>query len=74
MQGNQKTSGPMGQIGKWVFIALWYCPRAEMSLRCRQNFPGKEECFFGQLSTAVCPSIWLLKICQISKKKAIFSM
>jgi hypothetical protein len=22
MQGNQKTSGPMGQIGKWVFIAL----------------------------------------------------
>jgi hypothetical protein len=50
MQRNLETGGPLGQVGDWVFIAFFvYCPRVEMSLRCRQ-FPGKEKCLLGQLS------------------------
>jgi hypothetical protein len=42
-----KTSGPVGQVGNWVFIAFFlYCLRAEMSLRA----PGKEKYLLGQLS------------------------
>jgi hypothetical protein len=25
------TGGPVGQVGNWVFIAFFYCPRVEMS-------------------------------------------
>jgi hypothetical protein len=32
------------------FYSLFYCLRAEMSLRCKQKFPGKEKCLRGQLS------------------------
>jgi hypothetical protein len=31
------------QIGNWVFIAFFYCPRAEMSLGCKQTFVSWEE-------------------------------
>jgi amino acid permease len=37
MQGNLETSGPVGQVGDWVFIALFVywgdISRVEMSLR-----------------------------------------
>jgi hypothetical protein len=48
-QQNLETSGPVGQVGNWVFIAFFYCPRVEMSLMCKQKFPGKEKCLLGQL-------------------------
>jgi hypothetical protein len=35
MQGDLETSGPMGQVGNWAFITFLYCPRVEMSLRCK---------------------------------------
>jgi hypothetical protein len=38
------TQKPVGHVGDWVFIAFLHCLRAEMSLRCRQRFPGKERC------------------------------
>jgi hypothetical protein len=50
MQRDQETSGPMGQVGDWVFIAFLYCLRVEMSLRCKQKFSGKEKCLLDQLS------------------------
>jgi hypothetical protein len=51
VQGDPETSGPMGQVGNWVFIALvLYCPRAEMSLRRKQTFPREEKCLLGQFS------------------------
>jgi hypothetical protein len=50
MQQDQKTGGPVGQVGNWVLIAFFfYCPRVEMSLRCKQMFPGKK-CLLNQLS------------------------
>jgi hypothetical protein len=48
--GDLETDGPMVQVGNWVFIALLYYLRVEMSLRCKQKFPGKEKCLLGQLS------------------------
>jgi hypothetical protein len=36
MQLDPETSGPIGQVGNWVFIAFFYCPRVEMSLRYKQ--------------------------------------
>jgi hypothetical protein len=51
MQGDPETSGPLGQIGDWVFIALFvYCPRVELSLWCKQKFPRKERCLLDHLS------------------------
>jgi hypothetical protein len=50
MQRDPETGGPMGEVGDWVFIAFLYCQREEMSLRCKQKFPGKEKCLLGQLS------------------------
>jgi hypothetical protein len=43
-----KTGGPIGQVGNWAFIDFFIVQ--EMSLRCRQKFPGKEKCLLGQLS------------------------
>jgi hypothetical protein len=48
MQWDPETSGSMDQIGSWVFVAIFYCLRVEMSLRCKQIFPGKEKCLLGQ--------------------------
>jgi hypothetical protein len=50
MQGDPESGGPVGHVGNWVFIAFLYCLRAEMSLRYKQKFPGKEKCLLGQLS------------------------
>jgi hypothetical protein len=50
MQQDPETGGPVGQVGNWVFIAFFYCLRAEMSLRCKQTFPGKEKCLVEQFS------------------------
>jgi hypothetical protein len=50
MQGNPETSGPLGQVGNWVFIVFLHCLRAEMSLRCKQKFPGEERCVLDHLS------------------------
>jgi hypothetical protein len=47
MQRDPESSGPVGQVGNWVFIAFFlYFPRVEMSLRS----PGKEKCLVDQLS------------------------
>jgi hypothetical protein len=34
LKRDPETSGPVGWVGNWVFIALFYCPRVEMSLWC----------------------------------------
>jgi hypothetical protein len=39
----------LGSGWKLGFIAILYCWKVEISLRCRQMFPGKEK-FLGQLS------------------------
>jgi hypothetical protein len=67
MQGDQETGGPMGQVGNWVFVTFLYCPRVELSLRCKQKFPGKEKCLslanYHLLGPpAVRPSNWLQKL------------
>jgi hypothetical protein len=50
MQWDPETSGLVGQVGNWVFIAFFlYCPRVEMSLRCKQTFSGREKCLLGLL-------------------------
>jgi hypothetical protein len=48
--------------GTWKLVVPWsgrrlgfyslfvYCSRAEMSLRCRKRFPGKERCLLDHLS------------------------
>jgi hypothetical protein len=47
-------------LGIEFYSLFEYCLRAEMSLRCRQRFPGKERCLLDHLSpfgtSAVCPS------------------
>jgi hypothetical protein len=48
--GGLKSCGPVGQGGNWVFIAFFYCPRVEMSIRCKQKIPWKEKCLLGQLT------------------------
>jgi hypothetical protein len=51
MQGDPKTGDPVGQGREWGFIAFFlHCLGAEMSLRCRQRFPGKERCLLDHLS------------------------
>jgi hypothetical protein len=42
MQREVETDSTMGQVRKWVFI--------ELSLWCKQMFPGKEKSLLGQLS------------------------
>jgi hypothetical protein len=44
--GNQWSHGSGWKLG---FIAFLFCPRVEMSLRCKQMFPGKEKYLLGQL-------------------------
>jgi hypothetical protein len=44
--GSQWSCGSGWKLG---FYSLFYCPRAEMSLRCKQKFPWKK-CLLGQLS------------------------
>jgi hypothetical protein len=66
MQGDLETSDLVGhlvgRVGDWVFMAFFlHCLGAEMSLRCRQRFPGKERCLLDHFSPlgppAVHPSI-----------------
>jgi hypothetical protein len=59
MWWDPETSGPESGW-KLAFMTFLYCPRADMSLRCQQMFPGKEKCLYGQLSplgTSYCPSL-----------------
>jgi hypothetical protein len=47
--------GPWKPVVPWIrleigFYSLFVCLRAEMFLRYRQTFPGKEKCLLGQLS------------------------
>jgi hypothetical protein len=49
MQGDLETSGPMVRLEIGFYSFFVYCLRVEMSLRCRQTFPGKEKCLLSQL-------------------------
>jgi hypothetical protein len=49
-RGTLKPFVLMGQGGNWVFMVNYYCLQAEMSLRCKQTFPGKDKNILGQLS------------------------
>jgi hypothetical protein len=48
--GGPRNQWSCGSGWKLGFYSLFYCPRAEMSLRCKQKFSGKEKCILGQLS------------------------
>jgi hypothetical protein len=68
MQGDPETSGPVGQVGDWVFIAFLNCLRAEMSLRYSQRFPGKERYLLDHLppfGTSCSPSFISINIAMI---------
>jgi hypothetical protein len=46
--GNWWFCGSVGQVINWVFTAFFfYFPRVDMSLWCKQMFPGKEKCLPG---------------------------
>jgi hypothetical protein len=66
MQGDLETSDPVGQVGDKVLYPFFvYCLWVEMSVRCRQMFPGKKKCSLDQLSPfgppAVHPSVLLIR-------------
>jgi hypothetical protein len=52
MQGDPETSGPMGQVGNWVFIVFFFfiARGHRCLLGANRQFPGKEKCLLGQLS------------------------
>jgi hypothetical protein len=49
-RGTQKPVVPWVGLGIGFYSLFDYCMRAEMSLRCRQKFPGKEKCLLSQIS------------------------
>jgi hypothetical protein len=49
-RGTQKLAVPWVRLGIGFYSLFEYCLRAEMSLRNRQMFPGKEKCLLDHLS------------------------
>jgi hypothetical protein len=49
-RGTLKSVVPWDRLEFGSLEPFFYCLRTEMSLRCKQMFPGNYECFFGQLS------------------------
>jgi hypothetical protein len=75
--GHARALETGGQVGNWVFIAFFvYFPRVEMSLRCKQIFPGKK-CLLGQLSpfgTFCSPSVSIMKDLPVCSYQAFHCM
>jgi hypothetical protein len=42
MQRDLEIGGSLGKVGNWVLESVFYCPRVEISLWCKEMFPGKE--------------------------------
>jgi hypothetical protein len=50
MQGDPKQVILWVKLGIEFYSLCLHCLGAEMSLRCRQRFPGKERCLLDHLS------------------------
>jgi hypothetical protein len=66
---------PWVRLGIGFYSLFLHCLGAEMSLRCRQRFSGKERCLLDHLplfgtscSLSFSPSTWLLPVCLVHRQ------